>query len=580
MSFVDSPPRPAAALRTVLKEGYSARMLWKDLCAGLVVGMVAIPLSMALAIASGAPPLHGLYTAIVAGFVAALLGGSRVQVTGPTAAFVVILNPIVGQYGMGGLILATTMAGLIISLLGLARFGRFIMFVPYPVICGFTAGIAVVIATLQIKDFLGLSTGELPHEYIQKVAVIVQALPTTSVPDLVVASITFALLFLWPKISRRFPAPLIALPMGAFAALVLTSISPDWAPASVGDRFTFDTSTNGGLLAGLPPFHLPWNWPDANGQPLSMSLALVRALLPSAFAIAILASIESLLSAVIADGMTGAKHDSDAELLGVGLGNIASSFFGGFSATGAIARTAANVRFGAVSPLSATFHSVTILVVLVGAAPLLGYLPMGSLAALLLLVAWNMAEAKHFVYVMRVAPRGDVLVLIICFLLTVVFDMVVAVTAGLMLASVLFIRRMTEVSSVRLISGEMHGAANVRPGVVVYEIAGPLFFGAAEKAMSSLSVVGGAVDTVIFDLRQVPAMDVTGLINLTSAIRKLRSKHIHVVVSGVGGRVGPVLDRAGWKGMGLDVRIEPSFEEALRKVQPQSTQTRVISAEI
>lgn len=563
---VIQPLRMATAMRGCLRHGYHTRDFVHDLGAGLVVGVVAIPLSMALAIATGVPPQHGLYTAIVAGIVVAMLGGSRHQVSGPTAAFVVILAPIAARYGMGGLMLASLMAGGALILLGAAGMGRLIQFVPYPVTCGFTAGIAVVIATLQLRDFLGLTVPEMPESFLAKVNALVHALPTIQWADFVLGAVSLTSLLLVPRLTKRIPAPLAVLPIAALAAWLLPHVAPDLHVRTINTMFGYDVegTTFHGIPQIPPPLALPWSWPGADGAPLVPSLDLVRELAPSAFAIAILAGIESLLSAVIADGITGSKHDPDAELMALGVGNIACTFFGGFAATGAIARTAANIRFGARSPLASVMHALVILVAVVVAAPLLGYLPMAALAALLIMVAWNMSEAKHFVYVVRIAPRSDVFVLLACFGLTVVFDMVVAVTAGMMLASILFIRRMSEVSAVRLFTNEEHEEGNVYPdGLVVYEIAGPLFFGAAEKAMSSLSVVGGRIRGVVMDFRSIPAMDITGLVNLESAIRKLQTKHIRVYLGGVQGQPLQVLERAGWHREGPAVSIHGDFEEAL-----------------
>ncbi|MBI1318712.1 MAG: C4-dicarboxylic acid transporter DauA [Candidatus Hydrogenedens sp.] len=557
------PAYLGTALRQTFREGYGRADLLADLSAGAVVGIIAIPLSMALAIATGVPPQMGLYTAIVAGALTALLGGSRVQVTGPTAAFIVILAPVVHQFGVGGLMLATGMAGVMLFALGFARMGRLIQFVPYPVTAGFTAGIGIVIGTLQVKDFLGLHIEAMPEEFLEKALAIAEALPTAYLPDCLAGAATLALLLLVPRVLPKFPAPLVVLPVVAGAAYAAALAWPDAAAVTINDRFSY--TLGGETLAGiprlLPPFMAPWNQPGPDGAPLTLSLGLIKILLGPAFAIAILAAIESLLSAVIADGLTGKKHDPDSELMGLGLGSIAGTFFGGIAATGAIARTAANVRFGARSPIASITHALVILIAIVAAAPLLGYLPMASLAALLMLVAWNMSEARHVLYVLRIAPKSDAFVLLTCITLTVVFDMVVAVSGGLVLASVLFIRRMAEVSSVTLVdtsAGEtMHG---LRPGVVVYEIAGPLFFGAAEKAMSSLHEVGTEVRTVIFDFRKIPAMDVTGLINLQSAIRRLRSEQIDIVLAGVHGQPQRVLAKAGTDD---NVIVESDFEAAL-----------------
>ncbi|MCB1054438.1 MAG: C4-dicarboxylic acid transporter DauA, partial [Acidobacteria bacterium] len=423
---------PAIALRKCLREGYGLAELRRDALAGVVVGVVALPLSMALAIAVGVAPQHGLYTAIVAGAVIALLGGSRVQISGPTAAFVVILAPIVTQFGLGGLLLATMMAGLILVLFAVVGLGRLIEFVPYPVTTGFTAGIGVVIATLQLKDFLGLRPAEMPESYLGKVAALGRALPTLHWPEMAVGVLTLVLLLVWPRFQRSIPAPLVALAVAAVAAWVIERWLPGVEIATIERRFSY---VWGGMShPGIPPLPplpgWPWAFPGSDGQPLGLSFGIVRALLPSAFVIAVLGAIESLLSAVVADGMIRRQHDPDGELLAQGLGNLVAPFFGGIAATGAIARTATNVRHGGRSPVAAVVHSGFLLLATLVLAPWLGKLPMAALAALLLVVAWNMAEARLVVRTVLTAPRSDALVLLTCLSLTVLFDMVVAVVVG------------------------------------------------------------------------------------------------------------------------------------------------------
>ncbi|MCA9286124.1 MAG: C4-dicarboxylic acid transporter DauA [Phycisphaerales bacterium] len=557
---------PGFAMRQTFAEGYGIAKLRADVLAGIVVGIVALPLSMALAIASGVPPQHGLYTAIGAGAAIALLGGSRVQVSGPTAAFVVILAPIAARFGLGGLCLATLMAGVILVGMGLGRLGQMVSFIPYPVTTGFTAGIAVVIATLQLKDFLGLDTGPLPSAFIEKVGTIARAVPTAHWPDALVGAFTLALLLLWPRVTRRIPAPLVAITAGAAGAWILEKLWPGtFSVATIGTRFS--AVIDGKPVAGIPQLPplplLPWRLPGPNGEPLVLNLELFRALIGPAFAIAMLGAIESLLSAVVADGMTGMKHDSDAELMAQGVGNILAPFLGGFAATGAIARTATNVRSGGRSPIAAVVHALFVLAAVIAAAPLLAYLPMASMAALLLLVAWNMSEVKHFVRMVRTAPQSDVAVLLTCFGLTVAFDMVIAVSVGIVLAALLFIRRMAEVSSVRLVGSEHRvDAVGLPPTVVLYEIAGPLFFGAAQKAMSSLRTVEQGVQVVVLDMRDVPAMDATGLVNLESTVDRLESQQVYVVLAGVQAQPRRVLAKGGLAG---DDRLAvcSGFDEAI-----------------
>jgi sulfate permease, SulP family len=548
----------ATALRGTLSEGYGPAQLRTDLLAGTVVGIVALPLSMALAIASGVPPQHGLYTAIVAGLVIPLLGGSRVQVSGPTAAFVVILAPIAARAGLGGLLLATLLAGSMQVAMGAIGAGQFIEFVPHPVTTGFTSGIAVVIATLQVKDLLGLETGPMAEHYVDNVSLLIRAAPSMHGPDVAVGFITLVVLAVWPRVNRRLPSPLAALLVGALVALGLQRSGYD--VATIASRFA------GGIPQRLPDPILPWTLPGPDGTPFKLSFALLRDLMPSAFAIAMLGAIESLLSAVVADGMTGAKHDPDAELAAQGVGNLVAPFFGGIAATGAIARTATNVRSGARSPLAAAFHAIVVLVAILLLAPVLSHLPMAALAALLLFVAWNMAEIPHFRRILRTAPRSDVAVLLLCFFLTVVFDMVVAVTVGILLSAVLFMRRMAEVSGIRLVGATHRDLREPLPvGVVLYEISGPLFFGAAQKAMSALETVEHGVKVVILDMANVPAIDATGLVALESAIERLNNDGVKVILAGVGGQTLRALARAGWRNRKGRLRIFESFERAVAR---------------
>jgi SulP family sulfate permease len=560
--------RIAPALRSALREDYGAASLRADLMAGAVVGVVALPLSMALAIASGVPPQHGLYTAIVAGFTIPLLGGSPVQVSGPTAAFVVVLAPIAARFGLGGLLLATLAAGVILFAMGAARMGQFVEYVPYPVTTGFTAGIAVVIGTLQLKDFLGLDVPHMPEHYLERLGALLRALPTVRPADVVIGLLTLAMLVVWPRVSVRLPSPLVALAFAAVVALTLARTVPGFSVATIKTRFSYEIP--GGLRPGIPrepprPV-LPWRLPGPDGQPLHVSMDLLRALMPPAFAIAILGAIESLLSATVADGMTGRKkHDPDAELMAQGVGNIVVPFFGGIAATGAIARTATNIRAGARSPLAAVFHSFVVLAAVVFLAPWLGYLPMASLAALLLVVAWNMSDSKHFAHLLRVSPRSDVAVLLTCFTLTVVFDMVISVTAGVLMAALLFMRRMAEVSGVELVAEGHSDLKEPLPrGVVLYDIAGPLFFGAAQQAMHALQAVEARhVRVVILDVDHVPAIDATGIVGLESLVARLNEGGVKVILVGIQDQPLRALARAGWRNRKGRLRIFRSFERGV-----------------
>jgi sulfate permease, SulP family len=557
---------PFAALRAVVAEGYTRSMLKVDLLAGVVVGMVALPLSMALSIGVGAPPQHGLYTAIVAGLFVALLGGSRTQVTGPTAAFIVILAPIYAKFGLGGLLLSGLMGGLMLILMGLLRLGRIIQFIPHPVTTGFTAGIATVIATLQLKDLFGLRFSGNPQHYLERVFAMFEARGTASAAELGVGLGTLAILIALPKLTRKIPAPLVALPVAAAAAALLGYLVPGFEVATISSRF--HTEVGGVIVDGipqLPPLPLfPWSAAGPDGRPLALSLDLLRELLPGAVAIAMLGAIESLLSAVVADGMANTRHDPDAELLALGVGNVLAPFFGGIPATGAIARTATNIRSGARSPVAAVTHALVVLAAVLLLAPLIGYLPMASLAGLLLLVAWNMSEVKHFRHTLKVAPKSDVAVLLTCYSLTVIFDMVVAVTVGIVLAALLFMRRMAEVTQARAAEVERQGRpASLAKGLLVYEISGPLFFGAAQKAMGALDIVGGGVRAVILRMERVPAMDATGLVALESVLARLKSQGCLALFAGLQPQPTQVLKKAHIADRPGEVLLFNNFDAAL-----------------
>lgn len=538
----------ASALRDALSSGYTLSSLRADCLSGLTVGVIALPLAMALAIASGVPPQHGLYTTIVGGALIALTGGSRFNVSGPTAAFVVILLPIVQAFGLGGLLLATVLSGLVLIALGLARLGRLIEMVPYPVIIGFTSGIGVSIATLQIKDLLGLSVGPLEGHFVDKVGSLWVALPTLRWEDLSVGLATLVVMITWPRLKTVVPSHLVALLVGTGVALLGGSFFGDFQVATIGSRFSYQLGELQG--AGIPPlpptFQWPWAYPDASGEPIGLSFGLLNALIGPALAIAMLGAIESLLCAVVADGMGGSRHEPNGELIGQGIGNLLVPFFGGIPATAAIARTAANIRAGACSPLSALIHALTVLLAVVVLGRWLAYIPMAALAALLIMVAWNMSEARHFVRVVRQAPGGDVAVLLTCFSLTVLVDMVVAVAVGLGLAGVLFIRRVIQLTESTLLEPDQHEFARDLPATVaVYHIDGPLFFGAAQKAIRVLGSVQRQVRVVILDLGNVPLMDMTAIVNLESIAEGQARRGRVLILSRVAPRMVQKLARAG-----------------------------------
>lgn len=558
----------ASALIETLQAGYTARDLRRDILAGLTVGIVAVPLAMALAIAAGVPPQYGLYSSIIAGAIIALTGGARFNVSGPTAAFVVILLPIAGQYGVGGLLLTTVMAGMIMVAMGLTGMGRLIQFIPYPVTTGFTAGIAVVIATLQLKDFMGLEVESLPEHYLDKLALMLDALPSLQSSDVTIGLLTLAVLIVWPRLKTGIPGHLVALVLGTLAAWAGMLLLPGFEVETIASRFSF--SVDGAVGQGIPPLPplpvLPWHLPDAQGQPLGLSFELIRALVPAAFTIAILGAIESLLCAVVADGLAGTRHNPNSELLGQGLGNMIAPFFGGMTATAAIARTATNVRAGARSPIAALVHAGVVLLAVVSLAELLGYVPMSALAALLMVVAWNMSEARHVFNMTRRAPASDVLVLFTCFGLTVLFDMVLAVGVGVVLASLLFIGRMSELTSGSLLGQEHTAKAlDLPPQVAVYDVNGPLFFGAAEKAMGALRSVDSSIQVMIIDMADVPAMDMTGIVALKSLLTRLERAQVAVVISGLSPTLYRKLLKAGLRKKHGSLVFSSEWDKARRK---------------
>ena len=535
-----------AAWRQTLRAGYGGHELRGDLVAGLTVGIIAIPLAMALAIAVGVAPQHGLYTVLMASPLIALTGGSRFNVSGPTAAFVVILLPITQQFGLGGLLLCTMLAGLILIALGLLRAGKLIAFVPYPVTLGFTAGIGIVIATLQLKDAFGLTFATQPQHYLDQLSQLARALPAIQPGDTLVAGLCLAVLIVWPRLVPKVPGHLVALVVGALAAAALETAG--LPVATLGERFSYsvDGVAHPGIPPLLPDFAWPWLLPGPDGQPLTLNFELFHQLLAPAFAIAMLGAIESLLCAVVADGMTGSQHDPNAELLGQGIGNLVAPLFGGITATAAIARSATNVRAGASSPLAAIIHAGVVLVAILWLAPLFSYLPMAALAALLIMVAWNMSEAPHVIRTLRIAPRSDVLVLLTCLVLTVLFDMVLAVGVGLLLAAGLFIKRMSELTDTTALSRRQHRLLEDLPEhVAAYAIRGPLFFSAAEKALGVLRRFNPQVRVVIVDISGVPMMDMTALAALENVLLDYRKLGVALILSGSSARVRLKLRRAG-----------------------------------
>lgn len=523
--------------------------------------MVALPLSMALAIASGAPPQHGLYTAIVAGIAVALLGGSRFQVTGPTAAFVALLVPVVHAHGLGGLLIAGFMAGAIQVAMGVARLGRLIEYVPHPVTTGFTAGIAIVIASIQLQAFFGLDLVGAPAEIGERIAAYWHARDTWSPADAALGAAVLLVLFMVPRRSK-VPAPFIALIAAALAAIAM-SYWGGFDVATIGSQFT--SVVDGETVRGIPPLPplpaWPWSHGGAGGAGLSVDFDLIKALAPAAFAIAMLGAIESLLSAVVADATTGDRHDPDAELVALGVGNLLCPFFGGIPATAALARTATNIRAGARSPASSVVHALFVLTCTVALAPLVAYLPMAAMAALLLFVAYNMAELGHLVRLVRTAPRSDVMVLLTCFVLTIVFDMVIAVGVGVVLASLIFMRRMAEMTTLSP-ADDTPRDFEVPEGISLYRIDGPLFFGAAQRALRAVAPPAGST-AAILDMSAVPMIDATGMVALQSTLRSLLGARCKLILAGVPEATRLTLTRAGIVRQPGEIAFVPDVETAL-----------------
>lgn len=520
------------ALLAAQKAGLLSKQHWlPNMIAGLIVGVVALPLGMAFAIASGVKPEQGIYTAIIAGFLVSVFGGSRLQIAGPTGAFIVILSGITAQYGVVGLQIATMMAGVILLLLGLAKLGGVIKFIPAPVIVGFTAGIGVIIWIGQWGSFFGLPkvTGEHFHEKFWHT---LQVLPELHTATTGIAVLSLVLVIAAPKIPRlkKIPGPLLAM----LVATTMQALFHFDGVATIGSAF-------GGIPQGLPEFAVP-----------QFSASQLISLIGPAFTIAMLGAIESLLSAVVADGMAGTRHDSNQELVGQGIANIITPLFGGFAATGAIARTATNIRNGGTSPLAGIFHALTLLLIILFLAPLAASIPLAALAAILFMVAWNMSEVKHFVHMLTHAPRADVAILLITFVLTVFADLVVAVNIGVILATLHFLRRMSmsvEVQSQdeRQIGVELiqQGLIKLPEGVLVYAIEGPFFFGAVENFERVLAQTHTDPKVVLIRLLRVPFVDMTGLQALEEAIGELQRRGVQVLLCEANPLVLGKLQRAG-----------------------------------
>jgi SulP family sulfate permease len=511
-------------LISTFREGYSLSDFGRDFIAGLTVAVVALPLSMAIGIASGATPAHGLVTAIVAGFLISALGGSRFQIGGPTAAFIVVVFATIERHGYEGLLLATLIAGAILVVVGALRLGTFIKYIPYPVVTGFTAGIAVSIFVSQIKDLLGLSVS-LPGDFIPKVTALGAALPQTNFAAVAVALLSLVVIVVLRIVRPKWPGFLVALILGGGAAVVLGLNVP-----TIGSAF-------GGIPRSLPAPTLP-----------PIDIAKVREVLPDAFTIALLAGIESLLSAVVADGMTGRRHRSNVELIAQGVANLGSALFAGLPATGAIARTATNIRAGAKSPIAGMLHAAFLLVVVLVAAPVLSYVPLAALAAILAFVAWNIGEFGHIRTIMVNASWGDRVVLLVTFFLTVLVDLTVAIEAGVALAALMFMHRMAnavEIEERRLEARDEALGEQAYRHTVIYRINGPFFFGATQKLASVLDRIGEAPKAYVLDLGAVPLIDSTAVAMLESFVEKATSHKAEVIFAATSPAVRKTLAKFG-----------------------------------
>ncbi|MDP1602234.1 MAG: C4-dicarboxylic acid transporter DauA [Legionella sp.] len=557
-----------ALKESCVSETYTLSRFWKDLLAGLTVGVIAIPLAMALAIASGVAPQYGLYTAIIAGAIIALTGGSRFSISGPTAAFVVILYPITQKYGLGGLLVASVLSGIILVLMALFRLGRLIEYIPESVTIGFTAGIAIVIATLQIKDFLGLPIAKMPEHYVEKIGVLIHAIPSTHWPSLLVALVTLGFMLWWPRLKTPVPPHLPAVLIGSFIALFLNQAG--FAVDTIGSRFSYllaDGIAGHGIPPVLPHFSWPWLQASADGSPIIWHWQTLQDLLPGAFAIAMLGAIESLLCAVVLDGMSGKKHSANSELMGQGIGNIITPFFGGITATAAIARSAANFKAGAQSPIAAVIHSLVVLLSLVVMAPFLAYLPMPAMASLLIMVAWNMSEAPKAKHLLKTAPGSDIWVFLTCFSLTILFDMVIAITVGIVLAALLFMKEMAEMTKVLDITTHkrLH-AEQIPEDWRIFQITGPLFFAAADKVFGELTILCQSLKGVILYMEGVAILDAGGLVAFNRFITKCRQNNTEIFLTDLQLQPLKSLVKAGIKPLKPVITFHPTLHEALNEL--------------
>ena len=531
-------------------KSYDKSQFVKDVTAGIIVAIIALPLSIALALASGVGPEAGIFTAIVAGFVISALGGSSVQIAGPTAAFATIVAGIVAHDGMDGLIVATILAGIFLILMGLCHFGSLIKFIPFTITTGFTSGIAVTIVIGQLKDFFGLTypNGVKPIETVEKFEAVINNFSTINMDAVIVGGVSLAILIIAPYIFKRIPGSLLAV----IAGILMVQFLP-LKVNTIGNLYTISNA--------LPSLRFP-----------SLSLNIIQNALPNALTIAVLAAIESLLSCVVADGMINGKHRSDMELVAQGAGNIASALFGGIPATGAIARTAANIKNGGKTPIAGMVHSITLVIVLVVLMPYAGMIPMPTIAAILFIVAYNMCQWRTFVNLVKTAPKSDVIVLVTSFVLTVIFDLVVAIEVGMVLACLLFIKRMSEETKVNGWTYVDEDTPDVDEHlqklplqIRVYEISGPLFFGAA--SVIEKIVVKDFTTCLVLRMRSVPALDSTALNALKDLVQVCKSKGITIVFSHVNDQPMKVMEKAGFIELVGKVNFQPSISAALDRAE-------------
>ena len=536
-------------LLTALKS-YDKSQFVKDVTAGIIVAIIALPLSIALALASGVGPEAGIFTAIVAGFVISALGGSSVQIAGPTAAFATIVAGIVARDGMDGLVIATVLAGVFLILMGICRFGSLIKFIPYTITTGFTSGIAVTIVIGQLKDFFGVTypEGVRPIETMEKLAAFLENIGTVNPAALIVGAVSLAILIISPYIFKKIPGSLIAVIVG----ILMVKFLP-LKVSTIGNLYTISNA--------LPSFHLP-----------AVNFEIVQAAIPNAFTIAILAAIESLLSCVVADGMINGKHRSDMELVAQGAGNIASALFGGIPATGAIARTAANIKNGGRTPVAGMVHSITLVIVLVVLMPYAGMIPMPTIAAILFIVAYNMCQWRTFLQLVKTAPKSDILVLVVTFVLTVLFDLVVAIEIGMILACLLFIKRMSEETKAEswVYTDDDTVAVNenlrkLPAEIRVYEVSGPLFFGASD-AIEHI-VVEESAKCLVLRMRAVPALDSTAMNALTALTKTCESKGVTIVFSHVNEQPMKAMKKAGFTELVGAESFCPNITAALERAE-------------